>query len=109
MRRSGLSFALCLALLTVVLPGCSSGSSDTEGAVRPDDKGTAKAGDGNLKTEDLKVGTGKTAEAGDYAVVHYTGWLTDGTKFDSSVDRQQPYRFRIGKDNVIRGWHLGVE
>ena len=64
---------------------------------------------GGLKYVDLKVGDGEIAEAGLTATVHYTGWLTDGTKFDSSVDRNQPFQFRIGAGNVIRGWDEGVK
>jgi len=63
---------------------------------------------GGLKYTDLKVGDGDIAEAGMTATVHYTGWLTDGTKFDSSVDRGQPFPFRIGAGNVIKGWDQGV-
>jgi FKBP-type peptidyl-prolyl cis-trans isomerase len=61
-----------------------------------------------LKYQDLKVGEGALAEPGMTATVHYTGWLTDGTKFDSSVDRGQPFQFRLGAGNVIRGWDEGV-
>jgi len=62
-----------------------------------------------LKYEDLKVGTGPTAENGMKVSVHYTGWLTDGTKFDSSLDRGQPFQFQLGGGNVIRGWDEGVK
>ncbi len=63
-----------------------------------------------LKYMDIKVGDGSIAAAGKVALVHYTGWLTDGTKFDSSLDRNQPYRFRIGDEPpaVIAGWDRGV-
>ena len=62
-----------------------------------------------LKYVDMKVGDGAIAESGMTASVHYTGWLTDGTKFDSSVDRGQPFSFKIGAGNVIRGWDEGVQ
>ncbi len=61
-----------------------------------------------LKYQDLVVGTGELAEPGKNVSVHYTGWLTDSTKFDSSVDRGQPFTFRLGAGNVIRGWDEGV-
>src|SRR5215831_14931840 len=62
-----------------------------------------------LKYTDIKVGDGTVAENGMVASVHYTGWLTDGTKFDSSVDRGQPFSFRLGGGEVIRGWDEGVK
>ena len=61
-----------------------------------------------LQYKDLTVGTGETAKAGDTAVVHYTGWLEDGTKFDSSLDRGVPFEFVIGQGRVIKGWDEGV-
>jgi FKBP-type peptidyl-prolyl cis-trans isomerase len=64
--------------------------------------------DSGLQYQDLVVGTGAEAKAGDTVSVHYTGWLTDGTKFDSSVDRNQPFQFTLGKGNVIKGWDEGV-
>ena len=63
--------------------------------------------DGLTYTDD-QVGTGAEATAGKTAVVHYTGWLLDGTKFDSSRDRNQPFSFPLGGGRVIRGWDEGV-
>jgi FKBP-type peptidyl-prolyl cis-trans isomerase FkpA len=61
-----------------------------------------------LKYADDSVGTGAEAQAGKTVVVHYTGWLTDGTKFDSSRDRNQPFSFPLGRGQVIKGWDEGV-
>lgn len=61
-----------------------------------------------LKYIDVVVGTGREATAGNLATVHYTGWLTNGKKFDSSVDRRDPFSFPIGAGQVIRGWDEGV-
>jgi FKBP-type peptidyl-prolyl cis-trans isomerase len=63
---------------------------------------------GNMKIEELKQGSGQEATVGKTAVVHYTGWLTDGRKFDSSVDRGQPFEFPLGAGRVIKGWDQGV-
>ena len=61
-----------------------------------------------LKYTDDQVGTGAVATPGKTAVVHYTGWLLDGTKFDSSRDRNQPFSFALGAGQVIKGWDEGV-
>jgi len=61
-----------------------------------------------LKQEDLVVGGGAEAVAGKTVSVHYTGKLTDGTKFDSSLDRGDPFSFRLGAGQVIKGWDQGV-
>jgi FKBP-type peptidyl-prolyl cis-trans isomerase len=85
------------ALILLALAGCGGG-----------DSGTAATGGGTLVIEDLVVGTGATAAAGDLVTVNYVGTLTNGTKFDSSYDRGQPYTFRIGAGQVIAGWDQGV-
>ena len=64
--------------------------------------------DSGLKYVDMKVGDGASPQAGQLVTVHYTGWLEDGTKFDSSVDKNRPYEFTIGAGRVIKGWDEGV-
>lgn len=64
---------------------------------------------GKLQIEDLVMGTGAEAVKGKVVSVHYTGWLTDGNKFDSSKDRGQPFQFPLGRGQVIRGWDEGVQ
>ena len=66
---------------------------------------TTKSG---LKYVELKEGDGAMPREGDLVQVHYTGWLTNGKKFDSSVDRKEPFVFPIGKGRVIKGWDEGV-
>jgi len=87
--------SLTALVLLVGLVGCGSDSPTS-----PDT--------GTLVSEDLVVGTGATAVSGDTVTVHYIGTFTDGTKFDSSYDRAQPFTFRVGVGQVIAGFDQGV-
>ena len=90
MKRS-----LTVLVLLIGIVGCGSDSPTS-----PDT--------GTLVSEDLVVGTGATAVAGDTVTVNYIGTFTNGTKFDSSYDRGQPYTFQVGVGNVIAGFDQGV-
>ena len=85
--------------------GAGDKKSDKDGAKGDEKVITTKSG---LKYIDVKVGAGKEAKAGDNVDVHYTGRLKDGKKFDSSVDRNEPFSFPLGKGRVIKGWDEGV-
>lgn len=124
------SFALA-ALATIALAGCHQKSASTPStstaavtpapaATSPDTTGGKMAGSqpgaaaevttpSGLKYQDLVLGDGAVAEAGKRVSVHYTGWLTDNTKFDSSLDRGTPFDFVLGQGQVIRGWDEGVK
>ncbi|MDO8452517.1 MAG: FKBP-type peptidyl-prolyl cis-trans isomerase [bacterium] len=70
--------------------------------------GNVQTLDGGLKIEDTKIGTGEAVKSGDTISIHYKGTLEDGTKFDSSYDRGQPFQTQIGVGRVIQGWDKGV-
>jgi FKBP-type peptidyl-prolyl cis-trans isomerase len=100
-----------LALFAFTLVACG-GSGDDAGAAAGadfavDSASLTRTGSG-LQYQDVTVGSGPEARQGQVAVVHYTGWLTDGTKFDSSRDRGEPFSFPLGAGQVIRGWDEGV-
>src|SRR5689334_22291899 len=92
----------------VAAGGTSAGATST-GATQTGVTGQEVTLPDGLKMQDLKVGDGAIAEDGSTVQVHYTGWLTNGTKFDSSVDRGTPFSFRLGTGQVIRGWVEGVK
>ena len=90
-----MKYWIILAMLALGLLACSQSGDAT----------TTPSG---LKYEVLTSGSGAAAAPGKTAVVHYTGWLVDGTKFDSSVDRGKPFEFVVGQGGVIKGWDEAV-
>lgn len=92
-------------VLIIVLPFFLLSFETWAGAAEEEKIVTTKSG---LQLVDLATGTGRKAHVGETAVVHYTGWLTNGTKFDSSKDRNKPFAFQLGAGRVIKGWDEGV-
>jgi peptidylprolyl isomerase len=120
MKRVSLGLALLLGIgLTVPLVACG-GGGEKEASPTPAAPGTQAQGGlpsvsgtptvtaTGLQFIDIKVGTGASPQTGQTVEVHYTGWLADGTKFDSSLDQGQPFSFVIGTGRVIKGWDEGV-
>ncbi len=128
-KRSSLLLVIVLDLFTAIgLSGCStqagvpsheltpSGAQPAAQPSQPRDSQEAtpaaskdNAGKtGGLTVIDEVVGEGPSAKSGDRVTVHYTGWLLDGTKFDSSKDKNQPFSFSLGAGDVIPGWDQGV-
>lgn len=95
-----------LFLSALLLTSCATEVASDTNEIMTDSSQTEKVTE--LLIEDEVVGTGDEAQAGDTVHVHYTGTLTDGTKFDSSLDRGQPFEFTLGVGQVIEGWDKGV-
>jgi peptidylprolyl isomerase len=106
-----LSRLLASILVTALASGCTT-SPSTPVAAETTAAAAAAPAATTLQIKDIKVGTGASPKLGQTAVVHYTGWLYEngvkGKKFDSSVDRGQPFEFAIGQRKVIAGWDQGV-
>lgn len=103
------SFALSLVVLATACAKKEESSPSTPAPLPAASAAPAHRADvTELKMEDLKVGTEAEAVTGKRVTVHYTGWLTNGTKFDSSKDSGQPFSFRLGAGEVIKGWDQGV-
>ncbi len=99
---------LVMAILMLAgVVACGAGTPEVAPEAEPEVGEVVTTASG-LQYEDLVVGEGVSPEQGDTVVVHYTGWLEDGTKFDSSLDRGQPFEFPIGMGFVIPGWDEGV-
>ena len=112
MTRSAVSLAIMLAL-TAASVMAQTAAKKTAPA-RPNTNAPTKVTGEGVKTPsglqywDIRVGTGAVAKEGSRVRVHYTGWLTNGKKFDSSVDAGKPFDFRVGNGEVIKGWDEGV-
>ncbi|HET9408868.1 MAG TPA: FKBP-type peptidyl-prolyl cis-trans isomerase [Candidatus Sulfotelmatobacter sp.] len=109
-------FWLALLALAASIPclAQSGTAKKSTTAARPNTSAPTKVTGDGVKTDDglqywdIKVGNGAVAKEGSHVRVHYTGWLTTGKKFDSSVDAGKPFDFTIGNGDVIKGWEEGV-
>jgi FKBP-type peptidyl-prolyl cis-trans isomerase len=95
----------CVLIALILIPGGEGTMAATENNSSSQEVTTSSG----LKYVDQVLGTGEVAVVGKTTTVHYTGWLENGKKFDSSVDRGQPFSFPLGGGRVIRGWDEGVE
>lgn len=116
MKIRYLPFAI---LATLTINGCTASDNSKVTQVAPQApapaatqapaaSNAARTTPSGLMIETLATGTGAAAAPGDTVSVHYTGWLTNGTKFDSSRDRNEPFNFKLGAGQVIPGWDEGV-
>ena len=112
MTKYLIAVAIFLALTAVFVVAQTATKKTT--AAAPDTNAPTKViGDGvktasGLQYWDIKLGTGELAKEGSHVRVHYTGWLTTGKKFDSSVDAGKPFDFTLGNGDVIKGWDQGA-
>lgn len=97
--------SICALIMSTLIMGGERLMAVTEGNSAGQEVTTTSG----LKYVDQVLGTGEVATAGKNTTVHYTGWLENGKKFDSSVDRGQPFSFPLGAGRVIKGWDEGVQ
>ena len=109
LKINSIPLFLLLSAVVLVLAACGGGNQIADTPTPAGDTlGAGVTTASGLQLQDLEVGYGPEARAGDVASMHYIGWLEDGTKFDSSLDRGRPFEFTLGAGEVIKGWDEGV-
>jgi FKBP-type peptidyl-prolyl cis-trans isomerase len=109
-----MKFGAVVAIILALTAVFAVAQTAAKKSATPDTKSPTKVTGDGIKTDsgliywDIKVGNGEAAKTGSHVRVHYTGWLTTGKKFDSSVDAGKPFDFTIGNHEVIKGWDEGV-
>jgi FKBP-type peptidyl-prolyl cis-trans isomerase FkpA len=109
-----MKYVAAIAILFVTTAGFVLGQGEAKKSAAPNTDAPSKVTGDGVKTDsglqywDIRVGNGDVAKEGSHVRVHYTGWLTTGKKFDSSVDAGKPFDFTIGNGEVIKGWEDGV-
>jgi FKBP-type peptidyl-prolyl cis-trans isomerase len=105
MKKSIVLSIASILLATITIGYCQAAPSGNQTMNENKQLTTTPSG---LKFNDEVIGKGPAARPGQTVIVHYTGWLTNGSKFDSSLDRNEPFKFVLGQGQVIRGWDEGV-
>lgn len=108
MKKTQLIAIVSIIVIAIVIYAVTQSRTSSPTASTTPTTNTSMQQQNGLQIETITPGTGAEAKAGDTVVVHYTGILTDGTKFDSSIDRGMPFTFKLGAHQVIPGWEMGV-
>jgi FKBP-type peptidyl-prolyl cis-trans isomerase FkpA len=108
MRKSFPATAIVVGITTILAVAQTATKTKTDTSAPTKVTGAGVKTDSGLQYWEIRLGTGTVAKEGSHVRVHYTGWLTNGKKFDSSVDAGQPFDFTIGNGEVIKGWEEGV-
>ncbi len=97
-----------MGIVAIAIASATASAADQFDPMKVEPGQKLTTADSGLKYVDLKSGTGEPAKAGQLVMVNYDAWLANGTKFDSSYARREPFRFKIGAGQVIQGWDEGV-